>query len=87
MGRLDESVDGAKMTPEQETKLRIVEALSRTDGSLARNDPKKFLESVAIITTFVLETQQKPRTGSKKPARPADKDTKSPPSDGEDMLK
>lgn len=75
------------MTPEQETKLRVVEALTRTDGSQARNDPELFIKSVAIITTFVLETQQKPLAPSKPRVKKSDKATVTLPDNGDDMLK
>ncbi|MFO0519303.1 MAG: hypothetical protein ACK515_02620 [bacterium] len=41
-----------------EIRLRIVEALCRTDGSLAKNQPAVFLERVAEIERFVVGSQQ-----------------------------
>ena len=43
------------MLGDVEIRLRIVEALTRTDGTLARNDPKLFSQRVAEIERFVLQ--------------------------------
>lgn len=55
-----------------EIRLRIVEALCRTDGSLAKNQPAVFLERVAEIERFVVGSPQ--LTAPAKPDRkPKDK--------------
>jgi len=41
------------MDADTEIRLRLVEALTRTDGSMARNDPKRFLGVVAEIEKYV----------------------------------
>lgn len=48
----------------QEIKLRIIGALTRTDGTMARNDPNRFLASVDIIYNYVVqEESEKPKRG------------------------
>lgn len=57
-----------------EIRLRIVEALTRTDGSLARNQPTLFTQRVAEIERFVLQGDEpKAETPPAKPekAKPA----------------
>lgn len=61
------------MTPEQEVRMRVVEALTRTDGTKARNEPDAFLTSVAKITTFVLVGQQTEKPEPEPEAPPAPK--------------
>lgn len=39
---------------EREIRLRIVEALTHTDGSLARNHPEALIEQVDVLYNYVI---------------------------------
>lgn len=41
------------MDADTEIRLRLVEALTRTDGSMARNNPQQFVGVVAEIEKYV----------------------------------
>lgn len=50
--------------PANLVKLRLIEALSRTDGSKARTEPRLFLEAVDIMYKYVIqEPSDKPKRG------------------------
>ena len=62
-----------------EIRLRIVEALTRTDGTMARADPTLFTQRVAEIEKFVLQgSEPKAETPPAKPekAEPAKRPAK-----------
>jgi hypothetical protein len=52
-----------------ELRLRLVEALTRTDGSMARNNTSGFTQVIAQIETFVLQD-----TSATEPAAAAETD-------------
>lgn len=41
-----------------ETRLRIIEALTRTDGTKARNDTEAFIKSVETLYEYVIKDRQ-----------------------------
>lgn len=54
----------------REIRLRVVEALTRSDGAVAVDTPNKFLKCVAEIETYVVEglsTDPQPAPTKRKP--------------------
>lgn len=53
-----------------EVRLRLVEALTRSDGSMARTDTMRFTQAVAQIENFVLQgSEPKEEPVAEKPKR------------------
>lgn len=81
------------MRPDEEVRLRLVEALTRSDGSLARNQPDQFVQSVAKIETYVVNgnSTEKPEPPAEAPPAPKRKGKgvtaeKAAPEAGDDFL-
>lgn len=41
-----------------ETRLRLIEALTRTDGAMARNNPDEFIKAVETLHEYVIKGRQ-----------------------------